>query len=223
MSTIDPIASSSTAPAPTTPAAQPTLKDQFMRLFIAQLQNQDPLSPQDSSAFVAQLAQLSQLEQSTETNTHLKDLADGQAATARAQLTNLVGHKVTATADTIDVRAGAPPIGPGGPTVTVHLDGAAAQTKLVVNDAGGHAVRTIDLGARNAGDVTVDWGAKAGDLAAGRYTLAIDAKASDGSAVTGSTQISGVIDAMQIDETGGRFRIGPFTVAPAAVTAVGAL
>lgn len=222
MSTIDPVSASTSAAAPQA-AAQPTLKDQFMRLFIAQLQHQDPLSPQDSSAFVAQLAQLSQLEQSTETNTQLKNLADAQAATARAQLTNLVGHKVTAGADTIDIRAGAPPIGPGGPSVTVHLDGAAAQTKLTINDAAGHTVRTIDLGARSAGDVTVDWGAKAGDLPAGSYKLAIDAKASDGSAVTGSTQITGVIDAMQIDESGGRFRIGPFTVAPAAVTAVGIL
>jgi flagellar basal-body rod modification protein FlgD len=36
----------------------------FLKLFVAQLQNQDPLNPQDGSQFVAQLAQFSQLEQS---------------------------------------------------------------------------------------------------------------------------------------------------------------
>jgi flagellar basal-body rod modification protein FlgD len=36
----------------------------FLKLFVAQLQNQDPLNPQDGTQFVAQLAQFSQLEQS---------------------------------------------------------------------------------------------------------------------------------------------------------------
>jgi flagellar basal-body rod modification protein FlgD len=36
----------------------------FLKLFVAQLQNQDPLNPQDATQFVAQLAQFSQLEQS---------------------------------------------------------------------------------------------------------------------------------------------------------------
>ena len=36
----------------------------FLKLFVAQLRNQDPLNPQDGTQFVAQLAQFSQLEQS---------------------------------------------------------------------------------------------------------------------------------------------------------------
>lgn len=36
----------------------------FLKLFVAQLQNQDPMNPQDGTQFVAQLAQFSQLEQS---------------------------------------------------------------------------------------------------------------------------------------------------------------
>jgi len=39
-------------------------KDMFMRLMIAQLQNQDPLNPTDGTQFVGQLAQFQQLEQS---------------------------------------------------------------------------------------------------------------------------------------------------------------
>ncbi len=38
----------------------------FLKLFVAQLKNQDPLNPQDGTQFVAQLAQFSQLEQSLE-------------------------------------------------------------------------------------------------------------------------------------------------------------
>jgi len=38
-------------------------RDLFMSLLVAQLKNQDPLSPQDGTAFVAQLAQFNSLDQ----------------------------------------------------------------------------------------------------------------------------------------------------------------
>lgn len=43
----------------------------FLKLFVAQLQNQDPMNPQDGTQFVAQLAQYSQLEQSLQMRTDL--------------------------------------------------------------------------------------------------------------------------------------------------------
>jgi flagellar basal-body rod modification protein FlgD len=43
--------------------SQLATKDTFLQLLVAQLKNQDPLKPQDGAAFVAQLAQFSDLEQ----------------------------------------------------------------------------------------------------------------------------------------------------------------
>jgi flagellar basal-body rod modification protein FlgD len=54
----------STATAVTSGTDKLANEQTFLKLFVAQLQNQDPLNPQDGTQFVAQLAQFSQLEQS---------------------------------------------------------------------------------------------------------------------------------------------------------------
>lgn len=49
--------------------------NQFLRLLTAQIQNQDPLSPLDSTQFVEQLATFSSLEQQVQTNASLENIA----------------------------------------------------------------------------------------------------------------------------------------------------
>ena len=61
---VDPITSSSVNAATTTAQGKSSLgKDDFMKLMISQLKNQDPLNPMDGTEFSAQLAQFSSLEQ----------------------------------------------------------------------------------------------------------------------------------------------------------------
>ena len=87
--------------APVTPPANATKaptatssmldKDSFLKLLVAQLQHQDPTSPQDSSQWTAQMAQFSTVEQ-------LSNLATSTAASAKqssmAQAVSLIGHEV---------------------------------------------------------------------------------------------------------------------------------
>ncbi|SNR89758.1 flagellar basal-body rod modification protein FlgD [Anaerovirgula multivorans] len=47
-------------------------KDVFMKLLIAQMQNQDPLNPMDDREFIAQMAQFNALEQMTKMNDNLE-------------------------------------------------------------------------------------------------------------------------------------------------------
>ncbi len=49
-------------------------KDMFMTLLVAQLKNQDPLAPQDGTAFVAQLAQFNSLDQLMAIRSSIDDL-----------------------------------------------------------------------------------------------------------------------------------------------------
>lgn len=48
--------------------------DDFIQMMLTQLQNQDPLSPQDSSALLTQMSQIGQLQSSTELSTSLKSM-----------------------------------------------------------------------------------------------------------------------------------------------------
>lgn len=69
--------------------------DSFLKLLTAQVSNQDPLAPMDSSTFVTQLAQLSQVEQTVSVNTKLEDIS-AQIANANAFAeTQLIGKDVT--------------------------------------------------------------------------------------------------------------------------------
>ncbi len=60
-------------------------KDDFLRLLVAQIRNQNPLNPADGVEFLTQLAQFSQLEQLINIRTQLEDLAArGQTGDAAA-------------------------------------------------------------------------------------------------------------------------------------------
>lgn len=70
----------------------------FMRLLIAQMQNQDPMNPMESSDYVAQLATFSQVEQSVQVNARLDELL---SATRIAQAEGLIGRTITSSDGTV--------------------------------------------------------------------------------------------------------------------------
>ncbi|GAA4119390.1 flagellar hook assembly protein FlgD [Aminobacter aganoensis] len=77
-----------------TPAPSKTQVDynSFLKLLVAQMKNQDPTKPMDSTQYVAQLATFSQVEQSVQMNTRLDQILQGSAL---AQADALIGRTVT--------------------------------------------------------------------------------------------------------------------------------
>lgn len=67
-------------------------KDAFLQLFITQLKNQDPMTPQDSNAFTAQMAQFSMLEQLTNLNKEMTQLKQSQEVT---EASAMLGRQVS--------------------------------------------------------------------------------------------------------------------------------
>lgn len=69
-------------------------KDDFMKLLIAQLQNQDPTNPMQDTEFIAQMAQFSALEQSMNLAAAFEKFADAQNQSQLIQYNSFVGKDV---------------------------------------------------------------------------------------------------------------------------------
>ena len=111
--------------------------ESFLKLLTAQLQNQDPLEPMDSSTFVSQLAQLSQVEQSIQTNSHLESIA---AKLNTAGLTNdlgLIGRQVSVPGNEFDV------VGGRG-SFDYMLEQEVASVSAVIRDRSGTLLRQLE-------------------------------------------------------------------------------
>ncbi|RXT35493.1 flagellar hook assembly protein FlgD [Bradyrhizobium betae] len=69
----------------------------FLRLLIAEMKNQDPTNPMDTSQYMSQFAQLSSVEQAMQTNTKLDSLLSSQSL---SQASGLIGKTVSFTDST---------------------------------------------------------------------------------------------------------------------------
>ena len=185
-----------------TPTAKNTLdKDSFLRLLTTQLQKQDPLSPMDSNAFVAQLAQFSSVEALENMGKKLDTLALGQANANQMAVPQMIGKEVLFSANKLGLTKGQT----GRFSVT--LDDAAANTVAIVSDAAGRPIRTLQLGAHDAGSFSVTWDGcdKNGQAVdSGQYFLTIAAAKLDGTQVAASTSARAVpsMAAAEVDSKG---------------------
>jgi len=66
--------------------------DSFLKLLVAQMKNQDPTEPMDSTQQIAQLATFSQVEQTIKTNTNLESLLQ---RTSLSEANAVIGKTVT--------------------------------------------------------------------------------------------------------------------------------
>lgn len=158
--------------------------DTFLVLLTAQLQNQDPLAPMDSTQFTQQLVQFSQVEQQIRTNEQLEGLvAQYQAASAGAALSYL-GRDAIVESTTATLANGAA-------SWAYKLEAPADSVRLEVRDARNRTVFETE-GARGEGEHLFTWN---GDTLAGPdapdgvYTLVVTARGADGESVETVTHV----------------------------------
>jgi flagellar basal-body rod modification protein FlgD len=163
-------------------------KDEFMKLLLAQLKNQDPLKPMDGTDFAAQLAQFSSLEQLKNLNTTLETQSVNQMTLGYAQSVNMIGKEaVTNSGNTVTAN---------GQTTELNYSLAKdAQTVTIsIMDKDGKLVKSWDESARTAGMNSATWdcsGVEKGD-----YFYQIAAKDSSGAPVAAETMTTGVVTAV---------------------------
>jgi flagellar basal-body rod modification protein FlgD len=219
-SAIPGLAQTSAASPPTTadPTGSSALgKDDFLKLLMAQLQNQDPTAPTDDSAFVAQLAQFSALEQAQGTNSRLDQLLAAQTSTTQTAAVDFIGKVVDFRTDTMNLEAGL------ATTADVTLGGNAAKASAQIVDATGRVVRTLQLPAQVAGTVPVTWDGN-DDVGTrqppGAYTLRVTATDAAGNSVPVSLQGSGAVAGVAFDNGVPGLLVNGTTVRMSQVTSI---
>jgi flagellar basal-body rod modification protein FlgD len=179
--------SSSTPAAPTNQLGQ----QDFLKLLMAQLGSQDPLSPTDNTAFVAQLAQFSSLEAQQTTNSDLESMLVAQTAGNQVGAASLVGKNVLYSSSTVALTPGQPV------TLYGNLSGPAATVTATVTDSTGKVVRTLTLGAEPQGIATVTWDgldSQGNALPPGNYSVTFAAADATGKNVPVTTQARGLVN-----------------------------
>ena len=207
---------SSTAAASTTASTQLTADyESFLKLLTAQVANQDPLEPMDSTTFVSQLAQLSQVEQSIQTNRNLETLITAYSLQNANLSVSLLGKQVT-----------------GSGTGTLLADGEASwnfavaadapETTLQVINSDGATVYTEKMDA-SKGEHEFSWDgkdSKGNPLADGTYFLKITANGADGRPVAVDTRTTGIVTAIDLTSTDPLLTVNGAQIRYSQITAV---
>jgi flagellar basal-body rod modification protein FlgD len=151
--------SSSTATA-ATPAKNSTAaasdanasQDRFLKLLVAQLNNQDPMNPMDNAQMTSQMAQINTVTGIQQVNETLKNMAEQFTAMQVLQGSSMVGHNVLVESNALtridSVASGA-----------VGLAGNAEAVKLEILSPGGTVLETFNMGALPAGRHPFSWDA----------------------------------------------------------------
>lgn len=159
------------AAAGTAAASGADSEQRFLKLLVTQLNNQDPLNPLENAELTSQLAQMSTVSGIEKLNAALAALVGQSSAGQVLQAASMIGHAVLTPGDQL--------AGAGEPAAfAVELPSSAQAVKVVITDAGGQAVRSIDLGPLPQGLHSEIWDGKndAGEpVAAGAYRIQVAA------------------------------------------------
>ena len=151
-------------------------KEDFLTLLVAQLQNQDPLNPDDPTEFTAQLAQFSSLEQLFNLNDSMENVASSVDNSQKLSALTMLGKEVT-YADSSFAYGGDPV------QIGYSLDGDASEVKLALK-FNGATITTLSGTELSEGDHYLTWNGLDRDgnpAPEGMYTIALQASAESGS------------------------------------------
>ncbi len=164
-----------TAAATTTSSTPDLGREDFLALLIAQLENQDPLNPQDATEFTAQLATFSSLEQQIAMRESIDQLTAIQRESQTVSSVALIGKQVLAETDRFSID----PDAETRPTLAVELDSPAEIQSVEVFDATGRRVAVQDEIGLRSGTFELDWNAFDVPVDTGNYRFRVNVLSGD--------------------------------------------
>lgn len=169
---------------PGTASSASDIQDRFMTLLVAQMKNQDPLNPLDNAQVTSQMAQLSTVTGIDKLNSTLQALQLNYQTSQALQATDMIGHGVLVPGSAVSLYDSQGILG-------VDIAEPADNVRVNIMNSSGVTVRTLDLGAQQAGVLPVTWDGKddgGASLADGNYKFEI--KAARGGAAVSSTALA---------------------------------
>ena len=141
--------STTKADAASDPAAA---QDRFLKLLVAQLNNQDPMNPMDNAQMTSQMAQINTVTGIQQLNETVKSLGTQFNSMQVLQGASLVGHDVLLNGNTLSINGG---VAKGA----VDLPSNADKVSVQIISPGGQLLDTVNLGAMPAGQHGFEWDA----------------------------------------------------------------
>lgn len=173
-------------------------KNEFLELMLAQLENQNPLEPQDNGEFISQLAQFSSLEEMQGVSNAIGDMVGEFRSSQALQASAMVGRSVLVPGTASRLVEG----GEIGGSVAVQQ--ATSSLTISIKNSAGELVHQIDMGAVEAGYQKFSWDgldSNGEQLPPGKYEIVAQGSYDGGTEQLG-TLISANVDSVSLGSQG---------------------
>jgi flagellar basal-body rod modification protein FlgD len=176
----------------------------FLRLMVAQVQNQDPMNAETNGDFLAQLAQFSTNDSINNMESSIKQLASSLQSNQALQASALVGRKVLVNNNHLNLSSEG-----ASATATINMVSGVTDLKASIYSSSGELIKTIPLGQPAAGNFDFTWdGTNSSNekMAAGNYTVKV-AGTYNGQAVSVPTMTYANVDSVSLGQNGTGFQL----------------
>ncbi len=178
-------------------------ESRFLTLLTAQLKNQDPLNPLDNAQMTSQLAQISTVNGIEKLNVTMQKLMANMRDTETMQAAALVNRGVLVPGAVLT-------LGEAGALGGFELANGVDALTVAIKDANGQVVRTLNLGAQDAGVHPFAWDGQTdagGQAALGDYSFSLTARRG-GAAANATALAYGQVQAIIRGKDGSRLDLG---------------
>jgi flagellar basal-body rod modification protein FlgD len=170
------------------------MQDRFLKLLVAQMNNQDPMNPMDNAQLTSQMAQINTVSGIQELNQAVSNISSQFGAMQMLQGSGLIGRDVMYAGNQLNVQNG---VAKGA----VDLAASVEDLKIQITNDTGQVIDTVALGAQAAGRANFSWDASS-YKGSGNVYMKVTATAG-GKAMDTTGYVAGTVKSVSADNKGG--------------------